>query len=76
MVWYVLLLLGIGFLLRKSIKKWLEDVQVKAAFKAFIRAIDEAYADGRLTLEEICEILEKAKKLVELLLKEKIKKEE
>jgi len=75
MIWYVLILLGLGYLFRKKIKKWLTDIEVRKAFEAFIIAIDDAFADDRLTLEEICEILKKAKTLVDLLLEEKIKKQ-
>lgn len=74
MVWYVLILLGLGYLFRKKIKKWLQNIEIRKAFKAFIIAIDDAFTDNRLTLEEICDILKKAKALVDLLLEEKIKK--
>jgi hypothetical protein len=59
--WHVLGLIILAKVLGKKLKKWADDPDVKREFGELIEAIDKAYADRKISFEEILEVIREAK---------------
>lgn len=67
--WHVLLVVVLGKVIGKKLKQWADDPDVKREFGELVKTIDDAYADDRLSIEEILNIVKEAKDVLREILK-------
>jgi len=71
MWWLILLAVVIGKVLGKKLGEWANDENVKKEWGELVQAIDEAYRDGKITIDEIWNIGKEAKDVIREITKEK-----
>lgn len=71
MWWMILLVAVIAKVLGKKLGEWAKDEDVKREWSELVQAIDEAYRDGKITIEEILNIGKEAKDVIREITKEK-----
>jgi len=64
MWWMILLVAVIAKALGKKLGEWAKDEDVKREWSELVQAIDEAYQDGRISIEEILNIGKEAKDVI------------
>ena len=60
----ILLVAVIAKALGKKLGEWAKDEDVKREWSELVQAIDEAYQDGRISIEEILNIGKEAKDVI------------
>jgi len=71
MWWMILLVAVIAKALGKKLGEWAKDENVKKEWGELVQAIDEAYQDGRISIEEILNIGKEAKDVIREITKER-----
>ena len=71
MWWTILLVAVIAKVLGKKLGEWAKDEDVKREWSELVQAIDEAYRDGHISIEEILNIGKEAKDVIIEITKEK-----
>jgi len=67
--WHILLTVILAKVIGKKLKKWADDPDVKKEFGELVKAINDAYADNRLSIKEILSIIKEAKDVLTVILK-------
>lgn len=67
--WHVLLVILLGKVIGKKLKRWADNPEVKKEFGELVKAIDDAYADNRLSIVEILKIVKEAQDVLRETLK-------
>ena len=71
MWWLILLVAVVAKTLGKKLGEWAKDENVKKEWGELVQAIDEAYRDGKITIDEIWNIGKEAKDVIREITKEK-----
>jgi len=67
-LWHVILAIVLAKIAGKKIKQWLESPDVKKEFIELVEIIEKALEDGKITIDEVPDILKEAIDVVKVIL--------
>lgn len=73
MWWLILIAVVLGKVFGKKLGEWADNEKVKKEWGELVLAINDGYADGRLTIDEIWKIGKEAKDVIDEILREREK---
>lgn len=71
MWWLILIAVVLGKVFGKKLGEWANDEKVKKEWGELVKTIDDAYADNRISLEEIWQIGKEAKDVIDEITRER-----